>query len=113
VGLGTVTRGGFSTMVDYLSSVYRAFVTASGAALIVLRRRKPDAPRPFRVPLYPWLPLAFCACSSYLLWSSLVYVKTGAVVGVAVLAAGALMLWPLTRVALAVLPAGRAPAAGP
>ena len=92
VALGDLTRGGFSTMVDYLSPVYWAFLTLSGAAVIVLRRREPTAPRPFRVPLYPWLPLLFCACSAYLLWSSVVYVKAGAVVGLAVLAAGALLL---------------------
>jgi amino acid transporter len=92
VALGDLTRGGFSTMVDYLSPVYWAFLTLSGAAVIVLRRREPMAPRPFRVPLYPWLPLLFCACSAYLLWSSVVYVKAGAVVGLAVLAAGALLL---------------------
>jgi APA family basic amino acid/polyamine antiporter len=92
VGLGDLTRGGFATMVDYLSPVYWAFLTLSGAALIVLRRREPDAPRPFRVPLYPWLPLLFCACSAWLLWSSLVYVKAGALVGVGVLAVGGLAL---------------------
>lgn len=92
VALGDLTRGGFSTMVDYLSPIYWGFLTLSGAALIVLRRREPEQPRPFRVPLYPWLPLLFSACSLYLLWSSLVYVKAGAVVGVAVLAAGALLL---------------------
>ncbi len=54
VGLGTWTRSGFATMVDFLSPVYWFFLTLSGAALIVLRRRFPDAPRPFRVPGYPW-----------------------------------------------------------
>lgn len=96
VALGDLTRGGFSTMVDYLSPIYWAFLTLSGAALIVLRRRAPGQPRPFRVPLYPWLPLLFTACSAWLLWASLVYVKTGAVVGVAVLALGALLLWWLS-----------------
>ncbi|WP_422011960.1 APC family permease [Roseateles sp.] len=97
VGLGDLTRGGFATMVDYLSPVYWGFLTLSGGALIVLRRREPDAPRPFRVPLYPWLPLLFSACSGWLLWASLVYVKTGAVAGVAVLAAGALLLMLVER----------------
>ncbi|MGM9481426.1 APC family permease [Roseateles sp. NT4] len=97
VALGDATRGGFSTMVDYLSPVYWAFLVLSGGALIVLRRREPEAPRPFRVPLYPWLPLLFSACSCYLLWASLVYVKAGALIGVAVLAAGGLLLLLLKR----------------
>ena len=29
------------------------------AAVFVLRRKMPDAPRPFRTPLYPWVPLVF------------------------------------------------------
>jgi amino acid transporter len=98
VGLGTLTRGGMATMVDYLSPVYWGFLTTSGLALLVLRRRYPDVPRPFRVPLYPLLPLAFCASSAGLLVSSLAYVKTGALVGLGVLAAGALLLaWALRR----------------
>jgi len=93
VGLGTLTRGGFSTMVDYLSPVYWGFLTLSGLALLVLRRRQPQMERPFCVPLYPWLPLAFSACSAWLLYASLAYVRLGALVGVAVLGAGALLLW--------------------
>ncbi|WP_043812568.1 APC family permease [Rubrivivax gelatinosus] len=97
VGLGTATRGGFATMVDYLSPVYWFFLLLSGGALIVLRRRRPEAPRPFRVPLFPLLPLLFMSGSAYLLWSSLVYVKAGAVAGLVVLAVGGLLLWPLLR----------------
>jgi amino acid transporter len=93
VAFGALTRGGFSTMVDYLSPVYWFFITLSGLAVIVLRRKEPTRVRPFRVPLYPVLPLLFSGCSAYVLWSSLVYVKAGAMVGVAVLALGAAMLW--------------------
>ena len=80
-------------MVDYLSPVYWFFMTLSALAVIVLRHREPDRPRPVRVPLYPWLPLLFAASSAYVLWSSVVYVKAGAVVGVGVLAVGAALLW--------------------
>jgi amino acid transporter len=84
-------------MVDYLSPVYWIFLMLSGLALMRLRQRYPLAERPFRVPLYPLLPLAFSACSAYVLYSSLVYVKLGALVGAGVLVAGGLVLWPLTR----------------
>lgn len=97
VAFGAATRGGFSTMVDYLSPVYWFFLCLSGGAVIVLRHREPDVPRPFKVPLYPLLPMLFVACCAYLLYASLVYVKAGALVGVAVLGVGAMLLWPMTR----------------
>lgn len=97
VAFGAATRGGFSTMVDYLSPVYWCFMTLSGLAVLVLRRKAPTHLRPFRVPLYPVLPLLFVGCSAYVLWSSVVYVSSGAIVGVAVLAAGALLLWGYGR----------------
>ncbi len=92
VGLGSWTRSGFSTMVDYLSPVYWFFLTLSGAALFVLRRRFPGVARPFRVPGYPVVPLAFMATSAYMTWASLAYVHVGAIAGVAVLLAG-FALW--------------------
>lgn len=95
VGFGTLTRGGFSTMVDYLSPVYWFFLMLSAVAVIVLRRRFPDAPRPFVVPWYPLLPLLFAASCGYLFYSSLAYVKSGAIAGVAVIVLGAALLWPL------------------
>jgi len=97
VGFGMLTRGGFSTMVDYLSPVYWLFLSFSGAALIVLRRREPGVERPFLVPGYPWTPLLFCASSLYVLYASLAYVRIGALAGVAVLAVGAVLLGPLSR----------------
>jgi APA family basic amino acid/polyamine antiporter len=92
VAFGALTRGGFSTMVDYLSPVYWLFLTLSGIALLVLRRRHPEAARPFRVPWYPLVPLEFIASSIYVLYSSLAYVRVGAVAGVGVLAIGLALL---------------------
>lgn len=102
VGVGTYTRDGFVTMIDYSSPVFWGFLMLSGFAVILLRRRRPDLPRPFKVPLYPVLPLLFCASCAFVLWSSLVYVKLGAMLGVAVLTLGGLVLWWVRR------PAGRA-----
>ena len=92
VALGTATRGGFQTMVDFTAPVFWTFFLLSTIALIVLRRREPQVPRPFQVPWYPLLPLLFAACCAYMLWSSLAYVRVGALVGVAVLAVGGLLL---------------------
>jgi amino acid transporter len=97
--LGLATGGGFSTMVEYTSPVFWLFFLLAGLSLFVLRVREPDTPRPFRVPLYPVLPLVFCAACAYMLKSSLGYVGgntflgvNAAWVGVAVLAAGAVLM---------------------
>jgi len=92
VTLGGLTRRGFETMVEYTAPVFWLFLFLTGVALLVLRRRDADRARPFRVPLYPLTPLAFCATSGYLVYSSLAYTGFGALVGVGVLAAGALGL---------------------
>ncbi len=97
VGLGTWTRSGFATMVDFLSPVYWLFLTLSGAALIVLRRRFPAATRPFRVPGYPLLPVAFMATSACMVYASIAYVRIGTVFGIAVLVAGVVLLAILER----------------
>jgi amino acid transporter len=106
VAFGAYTRGGFATMVDYLSPVYWLFLTLSGIAILVLRRRYPHAPRPFRVPGYPWVPLAFIASSAYVLYSSLAYVRIGAVAGIVVLAAGFALLAVLRLAAKVERPGG-------
>lgn len=89
---GGFARDGFQLAVDYTAPVFWLFFLAIGAALFVLRRREPDLPRPFRVPLYPVLPALFCLSNAWLLWSSLAYTRAGALVGVAVLAVGAVLL---------------------
>lgn len=90
--LGTLTRQGFVTMVEYTAPVFWLFFLLTGGALFVLRRRLPHAPRPYRVPLYPLTPLLFCATCAYLLYASLRHTGAGALVGMAVLASGALVL---------------------
>jgi len=95
VGVGAFARDGFQLAVEYTAPVFWLFFLLVGVSLFVLRRRDPDAPRPFKVPLYPVLPLIFCATSAYLLYSSLAYTGKGALVGVGVLAVGGLLLLSL------------------
>ncbi len=89
---GAFTRDGFTHVVEYTAPVFWMFFLLVGFALFVLRKRDPDAPRPFKVPLYPVLPAVFCLTSAYLLYSSLAYTGGSAWIGVAVLAVGAVLL---------------------
>jgi basic amino acid/polyamine antiporter, APA family len=92
IGLGALGRSGFETMVEYTAPVFWGFFLLTGVSLFVLRAREPAAPRPFRVPLYPLLPLLFCASCAWLLHASILHTGFGATVGLAVLALGAVPL---------------------
>jgi amino acid transporter len=91
--LGAFARKGFVAMVEYTAPVFWCFFLLAGLSLFVLRFKEPEISRPFRVPLYPFAPLLFCMTCVYMLQSSVVYVGAGAFVGLAVLAAGALLLF--------------------
>lgn len=92
VGLGTLARRGFETMVEYTAPVFWFFVLLVAGSLFILRIRDRETPRPFRVPGYPLTPALFAASAGYLLYSSLVHTGIGALAGVAVLALGGLIL---------------------
>lgn len=99
LALGATIGSGFKSMVEFTAPVFWLFFLLSGLSLIVLRIRDPHTERPFRVPLYPLLPLCFCASSAFMLWSSLSYVYSqelgglnAAWIGVAVLLAGIVLL---------------------
>lgn len=74
VGWGAWKGTGFAAMVDYMAPVYWLFLMLSGLALIRLRQKNPDVERPYRVPLYPFVPLLFAGGCAYVFWSSVLYV---------------------------------------
>ncbi|MDO5522432.1 MAG: amino acid permease [Bacteroidia bacterium] len=85
---GAFARNGFEAMVDFTAPVFWFFFLCSGISLMVLRVKKPNEPRPFKVPLYPITPLLFIGSCAYLLYSSLTYTGRGAWLGVGLLAVG-------------------------
>ncbi|MEP0916005.1 amino acid permease [Leptolyngbya sp. DQ-M1] len=93
VGLGSLTRKGFETMVDYTAPVFWFFFLLVGFSLIILRFKEPGRSSAFRVPFYPLTPILFCSICVYLLYSSLEYVKVGAIAGVIVVALGIPVLY--------------------
>jgi amino acid transporter len=91
---GAFEKDGFATMVEFTAPVFWFFFMLSGVALLVLRRRDPERARPFRVPLYPVLPLLFIATCAYLLYSSITYAQSqhASYVALVVMISGALVL---------------------
>lgn len=87
---------GFDTLVAGTAPVFWLFFLGTGVSLFALRRRDPDLARPFRVPLYPWTPLVFCASCLYMLYASLDYARGLAAVGLVPLLLG-LPLFLLSR----------------
>jgi basic amino acid/polyamine antiporter, APA family len=89
---GAIQNAGLKELVEYSLPVFWGFFMLTGVALFVLRAREPQAPRPFRVPGYPILPGIFVLTCAYLLWSSLAYHGKHALVGLVLLALGALVM---------------------
>ena len=73
IALGTQEADGFSAMVEFTAPVFWGFLFLVGLALIWLRQTDKHTSRPFKVPLYPVLPLIFCAACGWLTFSSVTY----------------------------------------
>lgn len=58
IGMVLVLRD-YDTLITYFVVVEWAALIFAVAAVFVLRRKMADAPRPFRTPAYPWVPLLF------------------------------------------------------
>jgi amino acid transporter len=104
IAFGAFEKDGFSTMVEFTAPVFWFFFMLSGIALLVLRKREPQRPRPFQVPWYPVLPLIFVATCAYLLYSSIMYAQSrnAGYVALAVMISGALALLAIRLRALKV-----------
>jgi APA family basic amino acid/polyamine antiporter len=64
------------------------FYGLTAAAVISLRRKMPDAPRPYRTLLYPVTPLVFLFCAAALVFNTLQTGPVEAIAGLSLIAAG-------------------------
>ncbi len=85
---GALSQSGVQAMVAYTAPVFWFFMCMTALSLPRLRKLQPDAPRPFKVPFYPALPLIFAASCLALFISSTLYAGAGALLGLLVLASG-------------------------
>ncbi len=73
---------GYAVFADWI------FFALAGASLMVFRRTLPEAPRPFRVPLYPWVPLLFILAGAGIVLNTYVADTRNALIGTAIFALG-------------------------
>ncbi len=69
---------GFERMVIFTTPIFWGFLVLVGLALFVLRWREPEVLRPYRVPLYPWIPIVFCSVGLFMAYSGLRYAISNA-----------------------------------
>jgi amino acid transporter len=100
VGVAALNQGGVKFLVEFTAPVFWFFFLLTGIALFVLRRRQPQAARPFAVPLYPLLPAVFVLTCAFLLYKSLQWALVNESVQIAlyVMAAG-VAVWLVARLA--------------
>ena len=80
--------GGFNTLLTMTTFAITLFATLTVAAVFVLRVRRPELPRAFRVRGYPVTPALFIAANAWLMWAVLAHGATEALAGLAIVAAG-------------------------
>ena len=75
------------------------FAALAAASVFVLRRRRPDTPRPFRVPGYPVTPALFIVAALAIVANTIVArpVQALAGIGIVLLGTPAYLLWTRQR----------------
>ncbi|MEW6322811.1 MAG: amino acid permease [Acidobacteriota bacterium] len=80
--------GSYEALFTYVTFASVLFGTLGGAAVFVLRARRPDAPRPYRALGYPIVPAIFVLGSLALVWNTLMERPTASIAGLGLVAAG-------------------------
>ena len=80
--------GTFEQLLTYVVFVGWIFYALGAACVFVLRRTRPDADRPFRVPGYPFTPLLFIVAAVALVGNTIATQPARAAVGIGVVLLG-------------------------
>ena len=80
--------GGYEALFTYVTFASVLFGTLGGAAIFVLRARRPDVPRPYRALGYPVVPALYVIGSFALVWNTLMERPTESIAGLGLVAIG-------------------------
>lgn len=97
LGIGYVSLRSFEQLADAFILGIWPFYALAVLAVFVLRRRRPDAVRPYRTWGFPVVPLVFLVASILMLGNSLIEAPGGTLFGFGVILAGIPVWWLRTR----------------
>jgi APA family basic amino acid/polyamine antiporter len=86
----------FERIVVYTGVAITIFSAATVAAVIVIRMRRPSAVRPFVMPGYPWIVLAYVASCTWIVIYATLTRPTETMLGVATVMSGLPIYWLLS-----------------
>jgi APA family basic amino acid/polyamine antiporter len=85
--------GSYSDLLDYVIFAELMFYALTVAAVFVLRARKPEQPRPYRVPAYPYLPASYIIAAVILMLDLLVMKPRYTWAGLLIVLSGLPVYW--------------------
>jgi APA family basic amino acid/polyamine antiporter len=92
-----VLSGTLAQLVSYTGFALVLFAGVAVSTVFVLRRRVPEAARPFSAWGYPWAPAAFVAASALMIVNEIWRSPGPSAAGLAVIASGLPVYWWMTR----------------
>jgi amino acid transporter len=93
LGVIYVVQNDFAQLADKFILGIWPFYALAVAGVFVLRRRRPDLVRPYRVWGYPWIPAVFLAASAFMVLNALFTDPRNSGITFAIILAGVPMFW--------------------
>ena len=80
--------GTFNQLITYIIFASWIFYGMSAGAVIILRFKKPELKRPYKTPLYPWIPIIFILFAIFLTINTIMEAPRDAGIGTLLILAG-------------------------
>jgi len=80
--------GTYNQLITYIIFASWIFYAMSCAAVIILRKKRPEMKRPYKTPGYPYIPIIFILFAVFLTFNTILEAPRDAAVGVGIILAG-------------------------
>jgi APA family basic amino acid/polyamine antiporter len=80
--------GTFNQLITYIIFASWIFYGMSAGAVIILRNKKPDMERPYKTPVYPWIPIIFILFAIFLTINTIMEAPRDAAIGAGIILVG-------------------------